>query len=119
MHDFLKLPFNIRAAPLALLSWSYNCTIPVKDLSPPSQNNGDRSPMTSKDKKTGIPHLTELVKEIKFAMLTTTDTDGSLRSRPMATQTAEFDGQTLWFFTEANSPKSQEIANHHEVNVSY
>lgn len=52
-------------------------------------------------------------------MLTTAEADGTLRSRPMATQKPEdFDGE-LWFFTQASSPKVDEVEGEHEVNVSY
>lgn len=65
-----------------------------------------------------IKKLGELIKDIKIAMLTTVDEDGSLRSRPMATQKTEFDGD-LWFFTRASAPKVEEIEKHYDVNVSY
>jgi general stress protein 26 len=64
-----------------------------------------------------IRKLGELIKDIRIAMLTTTEADGSMRSRPMATQESDFDGE-LWFFTDARSPKVDEAA-HHPVNVSY
>ena len=51
-------------------------------------------------------------------MLSTVDKDGTIRSRPMATQDVEFDG-TLWFFTRASSPKVEELEQEHQVNVSY
>ena len=62
--------------------------------------------------------LGELIHDVKFAMLTTTDTDGTLRSRPMATQKEEFDGD-LWFFTGRGSHKVAEIDADHRVNLSY
>ena len=65
-----------------------------------------------------VKKLAELIKDIKMAMLTTVDDDGSLRSRPMASQKIEFDGN-LWFFTRASSAKVDEIDKHVEVNVSY
>lgn len=65
-----------------------------------------------------IQHFAILIKGIKIAMLTTVRSDGSLRSRPMATQEAEFDG-TLWFFTLAASPKVGEVEEEGQVNVSY
>lgn len=65
-----------------------------------------------------IHKLGELIKEVKIAMLTTADVDGTLRSRPMATQKTAFDG-TLWFFTRASSPKVDEVERAHEVNLSY
>lgn len=65
-----------------------------------------------------IKKLRELIKDIKYAMLTTTEDDGTLRSRPMATQQSEFDGD-LWFFTSADAPKVHEVEHHQQVNVSY
>ena len=62
--------------------------------------------------------LDELIKDIPVAMLTTADEDGSLRSRPMATQQVEFDGN-LWFFTRAGAPKVDELQHHPQVNVSF
>jgi general stress protein 26 len=66
-----------------------------------------------------VAKLRELIKDIDFAMLTTVDeSDGTLRSRPMATQRAEFDGD-LWFFTRASAPKVDEVEREQQVNVSY
>jgi len=65
-----------------------------------------------------ITRLRELIKGIKFAMLTTVKADGSLYSRPMTTQETEFDGN-LWFFTEADAPKVDEIEREEQVNLAY
>ncbi len=65
-----------------------------------------------------IKKLNNLIEDIDFAMLTTVDTDGVLRSRPMSTQEAEFDG-TLWFFTSDNTHKIEEIERDNRVNASY
>lgn len=65
-----------------------------------------------------IKKLSELIKDIKFAMLTTSDEDGTLRSRPMTTQQVEFDGD-LWFFTGEHSGLVQEARQHQQVNVAY
>ncbi len=65
-----------------------------------------------------IKKLGELIEKIQFAMLTTVDEDGSLRSRPMTTQEVEFNGD-LWFFTEASAPKVQEVRRNSQVNVSF
>lgn len=66
-----------------------------------------------------IEKLRELIKDIDFAMFTTVDeSDGTLRSRPMSTQQAEFDGD-LWFFTRASAPKVDEVQREQQVNVSY
>ena len=64
-----------------------------------------------------IEQLNLLIKDIKIAMLTTID-KGILRSRPMATQETEFDGE-LWFFTSRQTHKAEEIEKDNRVNVSY
>ena len=65
-----------------------------------------------------VKKLAKLIEGIDFAMLTTVCGDGSMRSRPMSTQQAEFDG-TLWFFTRDDSAKVSEINGNPRVNVSY
>jgi general stress protein 26 len=65
-----------------------------------------------------IDTLNDKIKDIRVAMMTTALPDGSLRSRPMATQDAESDGD-LWFFTQAETPKVDEVQRHEQVNLSY
>ena len=65
-----------------------------------------------------VKTLGKLIGDIKFAMLTTAEPDGTLRSRPMATQQHDFDG-VLWFFTKGESPKVDEVKQDRHVNVSY
>lgn len=64
-----------------------------------------------------VEKLNGLIKDVEIAMLTTFD-DGVLRSRPMQTQEADFDGD-LWFFTNTNTHKTDEIEKDNRVNVSY
>ncbi len=71
--------------------------------------------MNDADDKT--TRLWEMIKDTKFAMLTSDD-GGHLRSRPMAASQRSFDG-TLWFFTRASSHKVSEVAADNRVNVSY
>lgn len=66
----------------------------------------------------GIEKVAELVKEIRTAMLVTTDVNGAPRSRPMATQSTPFDG-TLWFFTADDSGKIHDLEHSDRVNVTY
>ncbi len=56
-----------------------------------------------------------LIKDIRFAMLTTAAPDGCLHSRPMATQKNEFNGE-LWFLTRDDTGKAFDI--HHDAHVS-
>lgn len=73
--------------------------------------------MTSKN-PADLNSLWEKVKEIEIAMFVTVDGDGSLRSRPMATQKNKFDG-SFWFLTDSNSGKVSEIKDDAQVNLSY
>ncbi len=62
--------------------------------------------------------VADLVNEIRFAMLTTEEEDGSLRSRPMSTMEMDADGN-LWFFSALSSSKITEAQQHRQVCVSY
>ena len=62
--------------------------------------------------------LWELIKDLRVTMMTTTEADQTLRSRPMYTQQAEFDGQ-LWFFTKDDAPKTDEIEQDRHINLAY
>ena len=70
------------------------------------------------DRNEAIRKLGEMIEGIDFAMMTTVEADGTLRSRPMSTQQIEFDGD-LWFFTRASAPKVDEVRRDERVNVSY
>jgi general stress protein 26 len=74
--------------------------------------------MAQHEAAAGFKKVAELIEGIDIAMLTTVEQDGSLRSRPMATQELEFDGD-LWFFTDAGSAKVYEVQQEHHVNASY
>jgi general stress protein 26 len=72
-----------------------------------------------KQKSAELARLASLVRQMRVAMLTTIEPDGSLRSRPLHTVELDQAGR-LWFFTHAHSPKSAEIEAHdHQVNLSY
>lgn len=66
-----------------------------------------------------VEKLREMIKDIDIAMFTTQTLDGRMRSRPMATQKDDLDGEHLWFFTWADSPKVDEFQDDADVNLSY
>jgi general stress protein 26 len=70
------------------------------------------------EKKNDITQLVEKIKDVRIAMMTTIGENGSLESRPMATQEIGKDG-ILWFFTYADAPKVGEVEQHQQVNISY
>lgn len=67
----------------------------------------------------GLQKIGELVRDIRITMMTTLGPDGSIDSRPMATQKTEtFDG-TLWFLTRGESGKVAEIEHDAHVSLLY
>jgi len=84
-----------------------------------SSSNTDKSAKkVSPVNQDSIQKVRDLIKGIKIAMLTTSNSDGVLHSRPMGTQEVEFDGD-LWFFTGSDTQKVNEIKKDQVVNVSY
>jgi general stress protein 26 len=65
-----------------------------------------------------IRDLYALIEGIEIAMFTTRRPDGALVSRPMATQERE-PGTDLWFVTDIESDKIDDLIADPHVNVSY
>lgn len=55
----------------------------------------------------------ELIEHIRYIMLVTQDAEGRLDARPMSVLAVE--GETVWFFTALNSPKTMAIGQDHAV----
>lgn len=72
----------------------------------------------NQNRAASLQNLKEKIKDIKVAMFTSADTDGSLHSRPMHTQEMKDDG-LLWFFTGKNSGKIAEIKADSHVSLGY
>lgn len=65
-----------------------------------------------------LAKLRELIEDIQIASLVTMESDGSLRSRPMATQKLGREPE-LWFFTTDFSATVDDVLLHPQVCVSY
>ncbi|TFD07909.1 pyridoxamine 5'-phosphate oxidase [Cryobacterium sp. TMT1-2-2] len=65
-----------------------------------------------------VQKVAKLVKEFRFAMLTTTSPGGKLVARPMTVQEVEFDGD-LWFIATRDSHTVTEIGSDPVVGVSF
>ena len=64
--------------------------------------------------------LWDLIKDIKFGMLTHGHADGELHSHPLTTQNKAMDeGATLYFFISRTSDIATQVAHDDQVNVSY
>ena len=70
------------------------------------------------DRDAAITRIAELLKEIHVAMLTTIGDNGSLHSRPMATQNTPFTGEVV-FLTGDDSGKADEIKHDAQVSLCY
>ena len=69
------------------------------------------------ERKKSIEQLKELLEGIDFTMLTTV-AGGKLHSRPMSTQEMDENGD-LWFFTNDDSRKIDEVNADDRVNAAY
>jgi general stress protein 26 len=65
-----------------------------------------------------IQKISELTKDIRIAMLSTVTPEGTIHSRPMATQESDFQGELL-FLTRQDASKTEEITHQSHVAVNY
>jgi general stress protein 26 len=62
--------------------------------------------------------LGELIRDIRIALLTSVDAEGRFHTRPV--ETLEFEGNAvLWFFTDRESPKADELRHDIRVSLGY
>lgn len=64
--------------------------------------------------------LWDMIKDIKFAMLTTRHSNGHLHSRPMTTQNRSIDeDDALWFFMSRSKEPLHDLEQEDQVNLAY
>ncbi|ARI78766.1 pyridoxamine 5'-phosphate oxidase family protein [Halobacillus mangrovi] len=73
---------------------------------------------TSENQET-LKKIKDMIKDEKVAMLTTISPEGRLMSRPMHTQEVEMDKEEIWFITEKDTEKYEEINRNPAVNLAY
>ena len=78
-----------------------------------SNSRSDAAPLSKK-----LDALYDLIEGIEIAMFTTRRRVGRLVSRPMATQT-QAKGSDLWFVTDIESHKLDELEFDSQVNLAY
>jgi general stress protein 26 len=74
--------------------------------------------MTMKVEQGSLEHLRKLIKDVKYALLTTAAPDGALHTRPLTTLDWEFDG-VAWFLVARDSRLATEVGAVPEVNLAY
>ena len=62
--------------------------------------------------------LYDMIKKVRIAMMTTVEADGSLHTRPMASQEADANGD-LWFFAEKGSAMEANVKGNPQVSLGY
>lgn len=70
-------------------------------------------------RKDGLAKLAKLIEGIDIAMLVTQGADGRLLSRPLRVQQLDVPDGALWFITDRESHKADDIAAHPRVNVAF
>ncbi len=65
-----------------------------------------------------VQKIAELIKGVKFAMLTVQTEAGHLHAHPMTTQDVEFDGD-IWFIGGKDTAQVADMRARPQVNVSY
>jgi general stress protein 26 len=74
---------------------------------------------THSERSDAVKKLRELIKDVRFAMLTTHGPDDEMHARPMTTQEpSEFDGD-LWFMCYVDSEVAAEVGRNPAVLASY
>jgi general stress protein 26 len=74
---------------------------------------------TSNHNHDQMKKVADAMRDMDFCMLTTTDEDGVLRSRPMSNNgEVEFDGD-VWFFSAADSRKVTDIRRKSAVHLAF
>jgi general stress protein 26 len=105
-----RQPASLIGSRSAELDGSFN---PAGSMSKTTQHNRDEAPLGKK-----LEDLYDLIEGIEIAMFTTRRPDGHLVSRPMATQT-QAEGSDLWFVTDIESNKLDELEFDPNVNLAY
>lgn len=65
-----------------------------------------------------VRKLDQLIRDVKFAMLTTRNANCELVSRPLTTLEVDFNG-ALWFMVAADSQFVRELEDDPEINLAY
>ena len=74
--------------------------------------------MTMQVEQGSMERLRKMIKDVKYALLTTAAADGSLHSRPLTTLDWDFDG-VAWFLVPRDSRLASELTRSPDVNLAY
>ena len=70
-------------------------------------------------KQQHIDKIAELIKDVKFAMMTTVTHEGHLHACPMTTSETDLTAKEIWFIGDKKTETVADIKNNPQVNLSY
>ena len=70
-------------------------------------------------KQAHIDKIREMIKDVKYAMMTTVTSEGHLHSCPMTTSETSLGAKEIWFIGDKTSEVVANIKNSKQVNLSY
>ena len=70
-------------------------------------------------KQEHIDKIREMVKDVKYAMMTTVTSEGHLHGCPMTTSETSLGAKEIWFIGDKTSESVANIKNNPQVNLSY
>lgn len=70
-------------------------------------------------KQENIDKVQAIVKDIKFAMMTTVNSRGDLHAWPMTTTETSFGAKEIWFIGDKTSDVVKDIQDNNKVGLSY
>ena len=70
-------------------------------------------------KQAHIDKIREMIKDVKYAMMTTVTSEGHLHSCPMTTSETSLGAKEIWFIGDSTTETVADIKNNPQVNLSY
>ncbi|MGP9518139.1 pyridoxamine 5'-phosphate oxidase family protein [Psychrobacter sp. AOP7-C1-14] len=70
-------------------------------------------------KQDQINKIQEVIKDVKFAMMSTVNSKGDLHAWPMTTSEASIGGKEIWFIGDKTSDVVKDIQDNPKVGLSY
>ncbi|WP_230660801.1 pyridoxamine 5'-phosphate oxidase family protein [Psychrobacter sp. I-STPA10] len=75
--------------------------------------------MSKLSKKEHLHKISELIKDVKFAMMTTTTHEGHLHACPMTTNSFDLEKKEIWFIGDKQTETVADIERNPQINLAY
>ena len=66
-----------------------------------------------------IAKIQDVIKDVKFAMMSTTNKKGDIHAWPMTTNEANLDKKEIWFIGDKSSDVVKDIQNDARIGLTY